>query len=286
MWIFEPHVAEQVVRGSRREHAIPVTATNGSNRERGVTQDGRADHHDHDSERQDVRGEMFIDATYEGDLMAAAGVDYHVGREAHERIRRDVERCADRRAASPPSISGPAGEDQSLCRAGDPSSGVLPRISTEPPGDYGQGDKKIQAYCYRYCADRPPGQSQTVSRSPDGYDPQQYELLLRIYRGRLARDVPEVRSDPNRKTDTNNHGPFSTDNIGFNYDYPEASYERRREILKEHETYQKGWLYFIANDPRVPQTCRRRCADGACRRTNSRTTAAGRTRSTFGRRAA
>ena len=65
---------------------------------------------------------------------------------------------------------------------------------------------------------------------------------------------------PNRKTDTNNHGPFSTDNIGLNYDYPEASYERRREILKEHETYQKGWLYFIANDPRVPKDVQERDA--------------------------
>ena len=58
---------------------------------------------------------------------------------------------------------------------------------------------------------------------------------------------------PNHKTDTNNHGPFSFDNIGMNWDYPEATYERRREILKEHERYQKGWLYFIANDPRVPK---------------------------------
>ncbi|OYV04139.1 MAG: FAD-dependent oxidoreductase, partial [Verrucomicrobiales bacterium VVV1] len=61
---------------------------------------------------------------------------------------------------------------------------------------------------------------------------------------------------PNHKTDTNNHGPFSTDNIGMNYDYPEASYARRREIIREHETYQQGWLYFIANDPRVPADVR------------------------------
>ena len=65
---------------------------------------------------------------------------------------------------------------------------------------------------------------------------------------------------PNRKTDTNNHGPMSTDNIGFNYDYPEGSYQRRREIVKEHELYQQGWLYFIANDPRVPQEVQKRNA--------------------------
>ena len=89
---------------------------------------------------------------------------------------------------------------------------------------------------------------------------------------------------PNRKTDSNNHGPFSTDNIGMNYDYPEASYERRRDILQEHERYQKGWLYFIANDPRVPKDVQERCGNGACRRTNSRTTAAGRIRFTSAKR--
>ena len=76
---------------------------------------------------------------------------------------------------------------------------------------------------------------------------------VRIYDAGWRETFDKFDPIPNRKTDSNNHGPFSTDNIGFNYDYPEASYERRREILKEHETYQKGWLYFIANDPRVPK---------------------------------
>ena len=89
---------------------------------------------------------------------------------------------------------------------------------------------------------------------------------------------------PNRKTDTNNHGAFSTDNIGMNYDYPEASYERRREIFREHEQYQKGLMYFLANDPGVPDGHpRREMAAGAWRRTSSPTTATGRTRSTSAR---
>ena len=96
---------------------------------------------------------------------------------------------------------------------------------------------------------------------PDGYDPKQYELLLRVFEAGWRETFDKFDPVPNRKTDSNNHGPFSTDNIGFNYDYPEASYERRREILKEHETYQKGWLYFIANDPRVPPDVR--AADAA-----------------------
>jgi hypothetical protein len=88
---------------------------------------------------------------------------------------------------------------------------------------------------------------------PAGYDPTQYELLVRIFDAGWRETFRKFDPIPNHKTDTNNHGPMSTDNIGFNYDYPEASYERRREIIKEHETYQQGWLYFIANDPRVPK---------------------------------
>ena len=119
---------------------------------------------------------------------------------------------------------------------------------------------------------------------PDGYDPRQYELLLRIFEAGWRETFQKFDAIPNRKTDTNNHGPFSTDNIGMNYDYPDASYERRREILQEHERYQKGWLYFIANDPRVPDgRARRDAASGGWRRTSSPTTAAGRTRSTCAR---
>jgi hypothetical protein len=129
---------------------------------------------------------------------------------------------------------------------------VLPRISSAPPGESGQGDRKVQAYCYRYCV-TDHLENRMPFPKPDGYDPQQYELLLRIYAAGWRETFEKFDPVPNRKTDCNNHGPFSTDNIGENYDYPEASYERRREILKEHEIYQKGWLYFIANDPRVPR---------------------------------
>jgi hypothetical protein len=91
---------------------------------------------------------------------------------------------------------------------------------------------------------------------PDGYDARQYELLLRIFNAGWRETFQKFDRIPNRKTDTNNHGPFSTDNIGMNYDYPDASYARRREIIREHERYQKGWLFFIANDSRVPEDVR------------------------------
>jgi hypothetical protein len=88
--------------------------------------------------------------------------------------------------------------------------------------------------------------------APDGYDPSQYELLVRVLDQGWRNVFNKFDPIPNRKTDTNNHGPFSTDNIGMNYDYPDGSYERRREIIREHETYQKGLMYFLSHDERVP----------------------------------
>lgn len=87
---------------------------------------------------------------------------------------------------------------------------------------------------------------------PDGYDSTKYELLVRVFNAGWREWFNKFDMIPNRKTDTNNHGPFSFDYIGMNYEYPEASYERRKAIISEHENYQKGLLYFVSNDQRVP----------------------------------
>jgi len=100
-----------------------------------------------------------------------------------------------------------------------------------------------------------------------GYDPKRYELLARIYAAGWTETFEKFDPIPNHKTDTNNHGPMSTDNIGANYDYPNASYEQRRAIIEEHKNYQQGWLYFIANDPRVPADVR--TAMSRCRQASS-----------------
>ncbi len=252
MWIFEPHVAEQVFEDLVAEHKIPVHRDQWLDRAGGVRKRGERITSITMLSGRSYTGKMFVDATYEGDLMAAAGVDYHVGREStatygeswngvqtgvlHHRHHFGV-------------FSQPISP---YVVPGDPKSGVLPRISTAPPGEYGNGDRRLQAYCYRYCVTNHPD-NRIPFPKPDGYDPSQYALLLRVYEAGWRETFDKFDAVPNRKTDSNNHGPFSTDNIGYNYDYPEASYERRREILKEHQTYQKGWLYFIANDPRVPR---------------------------------
>ena len=255
MWIFEPHVAEQVFEDLVREHKIPVHRNEWLNRARGVRKDGARIVSITTLSGKTYSGRMFVDATYEGDLMAAAKVDYHVGRESQgtygekwNGVQTGVLHHRHHFGVLKTKISP-------YVVPGDPSSGVLPRVSTEPPGEYGQGDKRIQAYCYRYCVTDHPDNRIPFPR-PEGYDPKQYELLLRVYEAGWRETFDKFDPVPNRKTDSNNHGPFSTDNIGFNYDYPEASYDRRREILKEHERYQKGWLYFVANDPRVPDEVR------------------------------
>ncbi|MBI5385183.1 MAG: FAD-dependent oxidoreductase [Verrucomicrobia bacterium] len=252
MWIFEPHVAEQVFEEFIKENQIPVQRDEWLDRAKGVKKEGARITAITMLSGQTYAGKMFIDATYEGDLLAAAGVDYHVGREANSvygeqwnGVQTGVLHHRHHFGVLKQKISP-------YVVPGNSTSGVLPRISPAPPGDYGQGDKKVQAYCYRYCVTDHPD-NRIPFPKPDGYDPQQYELLLRVYAAGWRETFDKFDPIPNRKTDCNNHGPFSTDNIGMNYDYPEASYERRRAILKEHETYQKGWLYFIAHDPRVPK---------------------------------
>ena len=252
MWIFEPHVAEQVFEDLVREYRIPVVRDEWLDRTAGVSRSGSRLVSIRMLSGRTYAARMFIDATYEGDLMAAAGVEYRIGREAQSTygetwngVQTGVLHHRHHFGVLKQKISPYVVPD-------DPGSGVLPRISTDPPGEHGAADTRIQAYCYRYCVTDHPDNRMPFPR-PEGYDARQYELLLRIYDAGWRETFQKFDPIPNRKTDSNNHGPFSSDNIGFNYDYPEASYERRREILKEHETYQKGWLYFIANDPRVPE---------------------------------
>ncbi len=257
MWIFEPHVAEKIFEDLVAENDIAVyreewliRSEDGLEVEDGMIRAFRT------LSGKRFAGKVFIDATYEGDLMAAAGVSYHVGREANSvygekwnGVQVGVLHHGHwfKSPISPYTIPG------------DPSSGLLFGVSPEPPGEYGEADEKVQAYCFRMCLSNHPD-NRVPFPKPDNYQPEHYELLARVFASGWRETFRKFDPIPNRKTDTNNHGPFSTDFIGMSYDYPEADYGRRKTIIKAHEDYQKGLLYFLANDPRVPEEVREEMA--------------------------
>lgn len=255
MWIFEPHIAEQVFEDFIKEEGVTVLRDEWLDRKDGViTENDRIVSFETLSGKK-FQGEMFIDATYEGDLMAAAGVSYHVGRESNDTYDEEWNGVQTgvyhHNHFFPP--DGPYVDP--YISPGDPSSGIIGGVSAAPPGEKGSGDHRVQAYCFRMCLSDHPDNKVPFPK-PDNYEPSQYILLLRLFesgwheRNNFFAKYDEI---PNRKTDTNNHGPVSTDYMGMNYDYPEASYERREQIIQEHEDYQKGMMYFLANDPRVPR---------------------------------
>lgn len=248
MWIFEPHVAEQVFEDFSRENELQIHRDEWLDRETGVTKENGKITQIKTLSGKTYTGKVFIDATYEGDLMAAAGVSFHVGRESNAtygekwngvQVGVYQHKHYFQKNISPYVI------------ADDPSSGLLPEISSNPPGENGEGDKRIQAYNYRIALSRHPDNRVPFAK-PDDYDPARYELLARVYEAGWDETFEKYDPIPNLKTDTNNHGPFSTDYIGKNYAYPEASYEERKQILQNHIAYQKGLLYYMANDPKVP----------------------------------
>jgi hypothetical protein len=249
MWTFEPHVAENIFEEFIAENKIEVLRDEWLDRENGVVmEDGKIKSITMLSGKT-FEAEIFMDATYEGDLMAAAGINYHVGREAnsvYNETWNGVQKGVFHHSHNFQQLN-----ISPYVIPGDSTSGVLPRISTEAPGENGSGDKRVQAYNYRLCTTNAEG-NVVAFEKPENYDPAQYELLRRVFRGGRY-SMFGGGEIPNKKRDVNNVGPFSSDNIGMNYDYPEASYEERKVILQEHIDYHKGLLYFWGNDESVPE---------------------------------
>lgn len=198
-----------------------------------------------------VHAREFIDASYEGDLLAQAGASYTVGREANQLYGETINGVQ--------LMDGhqfPDGVDPYVV-AGDPSSGLLPEIGDIGVQPDGTGDAKVQAYNFRMALCQ--GERRIPIAEPARYDPARYELLVRLMEKRPWQDLHGgfiISRMPNGKTDWNNRGGFSTDFIGENWGYPEGGYAERDSIWREHEHYQKGLLYFIATDPRVPDHIR------------------------------
>jgi hypothetical protein len=250
MWTFEPSAALKIYNDWIKEHQIPVVYKERLNRKTGVVKkDGRIVSITMESGAT-FEGKQFIDATYEGDLMAAAGVSYTVGREANKQYNETlngVQTAASKNHQMKPGI------DPYVVK-GDPKSGLLPFIDPAGPGEEFSGDKRVQAYCFRMClTDHPENRIPFIK--PEGYDERWFELLLRnIEAGEANMWINSTM--PNRKTDTNNRTGVSTDFIGQNYDYPEASYEEREKIIARHRLWQQGLMWTLANHPRVPEKMR------------------------------
>lgn len=252
MWIFEPLAAEESFERMIAGPNIRIMRNEWLDRDSGVimrkgkilaikTLSGKY-----------ISGKVFVDATYEGDLMASAGVSYTVGREACSEYN---EKWNGVQAGVFHHGHWFRDKIDPYVIPGKPESGLLKGISADKPGPNCSGDKKVQAYCYRLCLTKNPLNKIPIKR-PEGYDSSRYELLVRLSDKRWDEFFAKYDPIPNLKTDVNNHGPVSYDNIGMNWDYPEASYERRREIIKDHITYQKGILYFMRTDKRLPSRVR------------------------------
>jgi hypothetical protein len=252
MWTFEPHVAEAILRGMLDEHKVPVVYGERLDRAKGVRLDGKRIVAVTAESGKTFAGKVFIDATYEGDLMAAAGVSYTVGRESNAKYGETLNGV--QRKGNIHNHRFVVKVDP-FRKPGDPKSGLLPYVYPEPLPADGEGDHRVQAYCYRMCMSLVP-ENRVPFPKPADYDERRYELLLRNFEAGDLRVPLHPAMMPNGKTDTNNNGAFSTDHIGANYKYPDASYREREAILKDHESYQKGLMWTLANHPRVPQKVR------------------------------
>lgn len=262
MWTFEPSAASAVIDRWVQKHHLDVRFGKHLDRRQGgvvknvdrivslKTEDG-----------QIYRGKMFLDCTYEGDLMAAAGVSYVIGREDNDVYGETINGIQRSLMKNHQIVAGV----DPFVKKGDPASGLLPGVEHDCLESDGTGDKRIQAYCFRMCLTDDP-ENRIPFKKPNGYRELDYELLLRNFEAG-ENGMPWINSPmPNRKTDTNNRTGVSTDFIGGNWCYPEASYAEREEIARRHLTYQQGLMWTLANHPRVPIEIRKEVSRwGTCK---------------------
>ncbi len=262
MWVLEPSVAERLFDQMTTEANVSVVRNERLNRKSGVKKEGQKIIAITMESGRAFQARVFIDATYEGDLMAASGVSYIVGREPNSRYNETIN------GIRPLPVPGrfPEGIDPYRIK-GDPGSGLLPRVYPGRGGQTGDGDRCVQAYNYRMCLTKIPENRVPIER-PANYDEKQYEILFRfIEAGGMEGNFFKSGSGnfdffkpdliPNGKTDANNNGYISTDFVGMNWDYPEADYTTREGIAKAHEQWQRGLLWTLQNHPRIPDETRR-----------------------------
>jgi hypothetical protein len=251
-WEIEPHVAEDIFKTMVREAKVDVVYRTRL-REHGAVQKKGGRLTSATMENGDVfSARVFIDASYEGDLMAQSGVDFTWGREGRDQYDESFAGAREGHRYAGHWFEVPVS-------AYDSHHKLLPNINSGPRGKAEAADKKVQAYNFRMCLTKDKG-NQVAIPKPRNYNPHEYELLARLIAAtvKAKKSVPPlgqliiISHLPNGKSDINNHGAFSTDYIGRNWDYPTASYKRRAQSWREHADYTAGFFYFLGHDPRVP----------------------------------
>ncbi|MBC7365373.1 MAG: FAD-dependent oxidoreductase [Undibacterium sp.] len=255
MWTFEPHVAEKIFEDYVRENKLTVLRRERLDLARAVEKTGARLTAIRLESGRVIRAKMFIDATYEGDLMAKAGVSYRVGREANSEFGETLNGVQTQRATAHQFFLGVS----PYVVPGAPASGLLPGVAATGPGAEGSADARVQAYNFRLCLTDFPENRIPFTRPAD-YDERTYEVLLRNFEAGLKILPLHNAGMPNRKTDTNNNTGFSTDFIGENYSYPDADYATRDRIRAAHLSYHQGLAWTLANHPRVPDKIRTEAA--------------------------
>ncbi len=250
MWTFEPHVAEQIYREMLKEAKVPIVVGR-LDLKGGVVKVGERISSIRLEGGLTFIGTVFIDATYEGDLLAKAGVSYHVGREANKTYGETLNGVQVKNASHHQFNKAV----DPFVKRGDPTSGLLPLIQKDGPGEEGAEDRRVQAYNLRLCT-TDVAENRLAWPKPADYDEARWELVLRNCEAGDTRIPWNPIFMPNRKTDTNNNFAISTDFLGANYDYPDGDYATRERIYQEHVAYISGLMWTLANHSRVPEPVR------------------------------
>lgn len=269
---FEPKVAAAVFDAWLREAGVEVVTGQPLDLGQGVTKrSGRIESIMTKSGRR-FRGRVFIDASFEGDLMAKAGVNYAVGREPESRFGESLAgiRRGDRKPR-PHYTQGDkdhftTGVDPFVVR-GDPTSGLLPWVKKVDFAAFrdGAGDAGVQSYNYRLCVTDDPG-NRIPFEKPEGYRELDHELMLRVFESGDVRLPILIHKLPNRKFDWNSMHAVGTDLPGGSWPYPEADHSQRQRIAEQHALHAKGLVWTLAHHPRVPEEIRRKVSrHGWCR---------------------
>jgi hypothetical protein len=260
---FEPHVAQQQLNALVSESKVEVALNEQLDRKSGVKKQGQRIVSITTLSGKTYRGRMFVDASYTGDLMAAAGVSYTVGREANSQYGETIN-GAQRGDTKPRTHYTQKDKDHFIrkvdpyLKPGDPASGLLPHIHADRVVN-GEGDHRIQAYNYRLCMTTNAANRLSIEK-PAGYREADHELLLRNFEAGDPRLPALIHKLPGGKVDWNSMHAVGTDYVGANWDYPEADYDTRRKIEQQHDLYIRGHLWTLANHPRVPEPIRKQAA--------------------------